>query len=78
MKAKLLLLLFLCFSLFSSGETKESQKETTVMICTGKHSKRYHNSNCKGMKNCKGETKKVSLEKAKDMGLTPCGYCYKR
>jgi len=27
--------------------------------------------------NCKGETKEVALSQAKEMGLTPCGYCYK-
>lgn len=51
--------------------------ESTVLICTGKYSKRYHNSMCKGMKACKGERKRVSLSEAKKMGLTACGYCYK-
>lgn len=51
--------------------------ETTVLICTGKYSKRYHNSMCKGMKACKGERKRVSLSDAKKMGLTACGYCFK-
>lgn len=51
--------------------------ESTVLICTGKYSKRYHNSMCKGMKACKGERKRVSLSDAKKMGLTACGYCYK-
>lgn len=49
--------------------------ESTVLICTGKFSKRYHNSMCKGMKTCKGERKRVSLSDAKKMGLTACGYC---
>ena len=79
MKTKsLLLLFFFLLPILSSGETKETQqKETTVITCTGKYSKRYHNKICKGMKNCKGETKKVPLSEAKKQGLTPCGYCYK-
>jgi len=79
MRTKTLLLLF-CFLLpiLGSAETKETQqKETTVIICTGKHSKCYHNKICRGMKNCKGETEKVSLSEAKKIGRTPCGYCYK-
>lgn len=53
----------------------KANTETTVLICTGKYSKRYHNSMCKGMKACKGERKRVSLSDAKKMGLTACGYC---
>lgn len=55
----------------------KANTETTVLICTGKYSKRYHNSMCKGMKACKGERKRVSLSDAKKMGLTACGYCFK-
>lgn len=53
-----------------------NESKATVLICTGKYSKRYHNSQCRGMKACKGEQKKVSLSDAKKIGLTPCGYCY--
>lgn len=60
---------------YSNLSAKEVE-ETTVLICTGIYSKRYHNSMCKGMKACKGERKKVSLSEAKKMGLTACGYCY--
>jgi len=79
MNPKILLLsIFFLLPLLGSGEVKETkQKEETVIICTGKYAKRYHNHICKGMKNCKGETKKVKLSEAKAMGLTPCGYCYK-
>ncbi|MDR0824964.1 MAG: hypothetical protein LBN74_07695 [Prevotella sp.] len=51
--------------------------EQTVLICTGQYSKRYHNSMCRGMKACKGDSQKVSLSEAKRKGLTACGYCYK-
>lgn len=57
--------------------SNKANTETTVLICTGKYSKRYHNSMCKGMNACKGERKRVSLSDAKKMGLTACGYCYK-
>lgn len=75
MKTKFLLLLLLLFPLVSSGETYQS--DPTVIICTGKYSKRYHNSMCRGMNACKGEVKKVKLSEARKFGLTSCGYCYK-
>lgn len=40
------------------------------------HSKGY-NKNCRGLGNCKGEIKQISLEEAKKKGRTPCGYCYR-
>ncbi|MCL1937751.1 MAG: hypothetical protein FWF52_05065 [Candidatus Azobacteroides sp.] len=76
MKAKLLLLTSLFF-LPVFGESVAVPQETTVTICTGKYSKRYHNSICRGMKACKGEVKKVKRWEAMNMGLTPCGYCYR-
>jgi thioredoxin-related protein len=63
--------------LSESNKMIESDAEQTVIICTGKYSKRYHNSMCRGMKSCRGEQKKVSLSEAKKLGLTACGYCYK-
>ena len=52
--------------------------EVEVYICTGPQSKRYHKtSSCKGLKSCSREIVKVPLKKAKDLGRTPCGYCYK-
>lgn len=71
--------IFFSFALTGTSVTTEhyAQKEATVIICTGKYSKRYHNSICRGMKACKGETVKVTLSKAKEKGLIPCGYCYK-
>jgi hypothetical protein len=53
--------------------------ESSVYICTGQYAKAYHKSrNCRGLGNCRGDIKQVSIEEAKRMGRTPCGYCYKR
>lgn len=50
-----------------------------VYICTGKYAKVYHsNKNCKGLDNCKGEVKLVSLETAKQQGKRACKLCYKK
>lgn len=76
MKKYLLLSAILLLPVIGSGEPQTPQQEKTVIICTGKYSKRYHSKICKGMRNCKGDTKKVSLSEAKAAGLTPCGYCY--
>ena len=54
------------------------QKESTVIICNGKSSYAYHKYYCKGLKKCKSGTKTVTEKQAKDMGRTPCGYCYKK
>jgi hypothetical protein len=48
-----------------------------VLICTGKYSKAFHKHECKGLKNCKHEIIKTTLEEAKKKGYKPCGYCYK-
>ncbi|MDR3059515.1 MAG: hypothetical protein LBU84_15440 [Prevotella sp.] len=79
MKSLAVITMFFVLSSFaSSGNNKPVEEaETTVLICTGKYSKRYHNSQCRGMKSCRGDKKKVSLSEAKKMGLTACGYCYK-
>lgn len=62
----------------SSASLDEAQ--STVLICTGKYSKRYHkveNPECQGLKSCKGEHKKVPVMEAKKKGLTACGFCYR-
>jgi len=51
---------------------------TMVYICTGKSSKRYHKTDeCRGLDNCSGDIKLITIEKAKQMGRTPCRVCYK-
>ena len=75
------LLLFLMLPLFSGAsvnQTKEPAKETTVLICTGKYATKYHSHKCKGLSNCKGTIKKITLSDAIDKKFTPCGYCYKK
>ena len=52
--------------------------ETYVYICTGPMSKRYHKSpRCRGLDNCSKEIKKVTIGYAKNLGRTPCKWCYK-
>lgn len=51
---------------------------TEVYICTGGYSKRYHRTErCRGLGNCRGTVKKVTLEMAEDMRRTPCRICYR-
>lgn len=61
-------------------ENNDKTVETYVYVCTGGSSKRYHKtSSCKGLDNCKGTIKKVSLSYAEDtMKRTPCKICYKK
>jgi hypothetical protein len=73
MKALILTMMLL----FSGGVNEAS--ETYVYICTGPKSTKYHiTSQCRGLKSCSGEVKKVTLKKAKELGKkSPCGWCYK-
>ena len=70
-KGILLSFFFLLFSSFnfpSTGETK-------VHICMGKGSKRYHyDKHCRGLSRCSTPLKTVTLEKARAMGRTLCGW----
>lgn len=61
-----------------SAETQSMlNEETIVYICTGGSSKKYHStSSCSGLRNCGGEVKEITLEKAQKMGRTPCKICY--
>lgn len=53
-------------------KTADIQK---VFICTGNYSKKYHlQKNCKGLNNCKGEIEEVTLEQAKKLRRTLCGW----
>lgn len=61
---------------YGTGGSLETQGGM-VYICTGSSSKRYHSSaECRGLSNCQGTIAKVSLEKARGMGRTPCKICY--
>lgn len=70
---KLLLVVTLLVSLTGAAQV------ANVYICTGRYAKVYHsNKNCKGLDNCKGEVKLVSLETAKQQGKRACKLCYKK
>ncbi|NDV16522.1 hypothetical protein GO009_10835 [Muricauda sp. TY007] len=62
------LFVFLC----GFGETLDADK---VYICKGKGSKKYHyNKHCRGLSRCSTKIYEVTLEKAKEMGRTLCGW----
>nr|WP_298793866.1 hypothetical protein [uncultured Allomuricauda sp.] len=68
-------LLLICIGIIIIGSASAGIKETKVYICMGKGSKKYHyNKNCRGFSNCSTKIHEVTLEKAKDMGRTLCGW----
>lgn len=71
MKSKIVHLIsgfFLVFTLTSSTYT-------SVYICTGNYSTKYHyNKNCRGLSNCKASIESISLQEAKDLNRTLCGW----
>lgn len=63
------------FTITTESDTQDTN-DRMVYICTGKSSKRYHATpKCKGLDNCRGEIVKVTVQKAKSMGRTPCRLC---
>ncbi len=47
----------------------------SVYICNGKYSKRYHlTPYCRGLSNCRASISSVSLDEARSMGRTLCGW----
>lgn len=68
----------LCGNLFfTQPKTADITAETYVYICTGPNSKCYHRTaDCKGLKKCSKEVKKVTLTYAKGKQRTPCRFCY--
>lgn len=67
----------MCCAFSTSEQPSTPQAGGTVYICTGPQSKRYHcDRYCRGLSSCSKEVIAVSLEKAKRMGRTPCGWCY--
>lgn len=70
---KLLLLSLFCLPLLSM---KVDAPSKTVYICTGKTAKVYHSrKDCKGLNNCKGTIKAVSLEEIQK-SRRACKICY--
>jgi hypothetical protein len=73
-----LFMLAIMASASTEADSSKSTQEVEVYICTGPQSKRYHKFlSCKGLKSCSDKVIKVAIQKAKSMGRTPCGYCYK-
>lgn len=66
--------------LLLSLPTAVQQKEKTagmVYICTGSNAKKYHcDVDCRGLNNCQGSIRQISLQKAREMGRTACKICY--
>ncbi len=65
--------------LLSSGGF--ASRNDTVYISRGCKAYAYHKTiKCKHLKRCleEGHVEAVSLSKAKEMGRTPCGTCYKK
>lgn len=65
-----------CGSAVAQSNDKETN-EKTVYICTGRSSTRYHaTKKCRGLCNCGGTIREVTIEQAERMGRTPCKICY--
>lgn len=57
--------------------TSTNESKNYAYICTGSQSKRYHKTeDCIGLSRCSRTIEKVSVKDAKELGRTPCGYCY--
>ena len=56
---------------YTGASTQPAENDATmVYICTGKSSKRYHKTDeCRGLDNCSGDIKLITMEKAKQMKL---------
>lgn len=49
--------------------------DTTVYLCNGKSSKKYHlKEDCRGLNNCSTKIEKTTLKAAKEKGRTLCGF----
>ncbi len=56
-----------------------SASEETVYVCTGAYATRYHRvKDCRGLNNCRGKVKTISISQALKEGRTPCEICYRR
>ncbi len=75
------LILLLSTFVMMNGSTSEQenqeiqQAEDKVYICKGKGSTKYHlDKDCRGLTYCSTEIYEVSLESAKKMGRSLCGW----
>ena len=75
MKLQLLLWGLNLAVLYPLGVSSKSDTATIVYICKGKNSERYHfDRNCRGLKNCSTKIYPISIEEARGMGRTLCGW----
>lgn len=66
-----LLLMYVVTATLSLG----SSKQPDVYVCKSDTGSRYHlNKDCHGLKRCKHQIEKMSINKAKKIGRTICGY----
>ena len=73
----ILLLIIVLFAGCNNPQGRKVKAYNEVYICTGSQSKRYHKTeDCIGLSRCSRTIEKVSVKDAKELGRTPCGYCY--
>jgi uncharacterized protein YgiM (DUF1202 family) len=60
----------------SEQKSTSNQNEIYVLICRGTSAYAYHSHYCQGLNRCQAAVEKVTLTYAKQIGRTPCGYCY--
>lgn len=71
----LITLLFLSFT-GDNSRLSADNKESKVLICTGRHATKYHKYKCRGLNNCKASIKEITLTEAKEKGYSACKVCY--
>lgn len=74
--ATLFAMLMLCS--WSPCPSMDGRGDPSVYICTGSGAYSYHNNrNCRGLNNCGGSIKQVTVSYAQSIGRKPCRICYK-
>lgn len=72
---KNLIVLFILVTLNSTYAL--AQNDSKVLICISSSAKAYHSYKCTGLNKCTHSIGEVTVKEAKELGRTPCGYCYK-
>lgn len=76
-KRILIALFFIVPYLVASVKYDSKWQDSSVFICNGPESKRFHNNpSCRGLSSCSTQIYKVSISKAQKLGRTPCKICY--
>ena len=78
MKSFFSLLLLLTINISSVQQSNRiNENKTYVWICNSKTANHYHShEDCRGLKNCKSEIKKVTLKYALSINRKACKICY--